>query len=103
MYDFNLCGKYAFPNYLFSETYSGGDRQVIENIFLTLKIVSKYYVFSENETQTALPLYRCIKPLWFTKVQELKEAGNNIELIKKCLDEIEYMQTENIDFISYMI
>ena len=47
-------------------------------------------------------LYRCLKPLWFTRVEELKEAGNNTDAIKACLNETEYALTAPFDFAEHM-
>ena len=93
--DFNLCGREVFLNYLMRENNSG-------SIPEALKISSEYYVFSEEEKQAALPLYRCLKPLWWTAVRELEDAGSDGEKIRKCLDEAEARLTEDIDFRSCM-
>ena len=52
--------------------------------------------------EAALPLYRCLKPLWWTRVRDLKKAGNDREAVKRCLDRTEYYLTEDIDFKTYM-
>ena len=56
----------------------------------------------ETEKEAALPLYRCLKPLWFTRVEALKDAGNDAAAIQQCLDDMERAQTQNIDFRSAM-
>ena len=101
--DFNLCGKDVFLNYLFREIYSGSNDHVLDKICATLKIVSQYYSFSDIEKEAAPLLYRCIKPLWFTQTEALKEAGDNLGSINNCLNETEYMQTRDIDFSINMI
>ncbi len=101
IYDFNLCGKDVFLNYLIRE--NGGDfEEEIEHIRAALKISCGYYTFSEEEKEAALPLYRCLKPLWWTRVRDLKKAGNDREAVKRCLDRTEYYLTEDIDFKTYM-
>ena len=95
VYDFNLCGKEVFLNYLMRENDS-------ETIPEALRISSRYYTFSEAEKQAALPLYRCLKPLWWSAVKSLKDAGDDREAIARCLDRAESLLTEDLDFISYM-
>ena len=58
--------------------------------------------FSEAEKEAALPLYRCLKPLWYTRVEALKDAGSDEASIQRCLDEMEQAQTRSIDFRSVM-
>ena len=60
------------------------------------------YAFSEAEKEAALPLYRCLKPLWYTRVEALKDAGSDEAAIQRCLDEMEQAQTRSIDFRSVM-
>ncbi len=101
VYDFNLCGRDVFLNYLMRENYDGFERE-IGLIRAALKTACEYYRFSELEKDTALMLYRCLKPLWFSRVEELKECGNDPKAIKALLDEIEYYLTAPIDFRGYM-
>ena len=96
VYDFNLCGREVFLNYLMRE--SNG----VSGICEALQIASEVYRFSELEKNTALPLYRCLKPLWYTRVEELKEAGSDPAAIRACLDEAEHALTAPIDFAAYM-
>lgn len=99
--DFNLCGRDVFLNYLMRENY-GDFKEELEMIRKALRIASQYYVFSEDEKRAALPLYRCLKPLWFNRVEDLREAGNDEQKIRQCLDRIEYYQTAEIDFTNCM-
>ena len=96
VYDFNLCGREVFLNYLMRES-SG-----VSGICEALQIASEVYRFSELEKNTALPLYRCLKPLWYTRVEELKEAGSDPAAIRACLEETERALTAPIDFVKYM-
>lgn len=96
VYDFNLCGKDVFLNYLMRE--SNG----VSGICKSLKIAAEYYRFSDIEKDAALMLYRCLKPLWYTKVEALKKAGNDLNAIQASLDETEYALTAPIDFREYM-
>ena len=96
VYDFNLCGREVFLNYLMRENNG------VSGICEALKIASESYRFSDIEKDTALMLYRCLKPLWYTRVQELKKAGNDPDAIRTCLDETEHALTSPIDFSEYM-
>jgi Putative homoserine kinase type II (protein kinase fold) len=101
VYDFNLCGREVFLNYLMRENYDGFERE-IGLIRAALKTACEYYRFSELEKDTALMLYRCLKPLWYTSVKELKKAGNNTDAINTCLNEAEHALTAPIDFAEHM-
>lgn len=92
VYDFNLCGKDVFLNYLMRESRG------VSGIRQALKIAAEEYRFSELEKDTALMLYRCLKPLWYTTVEELRKAGNDPAAIKKSLDATEAALTSPISF-----
>ena len=47
-------------------------------------------------------LYRCLKPLWYTRVQELKEHGNNLDALQSFLDMTESDLTSHVDFRKHM-
>lgn len=98
VYDFNLCGKDVFLNYLFREIHGKTYQDEINQILRILKIVQPFYHFSKIEKEAAPLLYRCIKPLWYYRIEELKRAANDDEKIKDCLEKIEYAQTVDIDF-----
>lgn len=98
VFDFNLCGKEVLLNYLFRENHHDDFSVELEMIFRALKIVSEYYFFSDLEKSVALPLYRCLKPLWYTRVYQLKEAGTDMDAVRALLDEIELYQTKEIVF-----
>ncbi len=100
--DFNLAGKDEFLNYLFREIYIGTFEEELAEIRRALKICKEVYSFTKEEQYVALLIYRCVKPLWYTRVKTLKEAGNDLKLIQKCLDEMELAQTKEIDFRSVM-
>ena len=101
VYDFNLCGRDVFLNYLMRENYDGFEKE-LELIRAVLRIASAYYEFTEEEKAAAPLLYRCIKPLWYNRVEELKEAGNETEKIRRCLDRTEHYLTADIDLTSCM-
>ena len=102
IYDFNLAGRDEILNYLLREIYDGTFEEERREILRALEIVSKHYKFSDLEIMAAPLIYRCVKPLWFTRVQQLKKSGTDITAIQKCLDEIEHAQTDEIDFESVM-
>lgn len=101
VYDFNLCGRDVFLNYLMRENYADFEEE-LELIRSALTIAKEHYAFSEAEKAAALPLYRCIKPLWYNRVYDLKQAGGDTIGIKHCLDRIEHYLNADIDFRSYM-
>ena len=99
VFDFNLCGRDELLNYLFREFDYGNDTEG-KLILGAVSAASSVYRFNDDE-MTAMPLiYRCIRPLWSTEVDKLKEAGEDIAAIKVCLDMAEYHQTRTIDFKS---
>ena len=102
VYDFNLCGKDVFLNYLFREIFCSDEEEELKRILDALTKVSEIYRFTEMEKKAALLLYRCIKPLWFNRVQKLKAAGGDLGAVKACLDKTEFVQTKGIDFATYM-
>lgn len=99
VFDFNLCGRDVFLNYLFREIHWQFELQYLLD---TLKNVSKVYAFSELEKQAASLLYRCLVPLWFTEIETLKEAGQDERKIQECLNRTEELQTKEIPFAEYM-
>ena len=102
VFDFNLCGREVFLNYLFREIFNTDFAQELERIFKILKLVSRYYRFSTAEKKAALMLYRCLKPLWFNKLQKLKQMKEDIPAVKEHLKETERYLTEPIDFAKWM-
>lgn len=95
VFDFNLSGREVFLNYLMRENSS-------ETIPEALQISCAYYTFSEEEKEAALPLYRCLKPLWWSSIRELKDARDDEEKVRRCLDAAESCLTEEIDWKRYM-
>lgn len=102
IYDFNLAGKDEFLNYLFREIYSGSFDEELSEILRALEVASEVYSFSEEEILAAQLIYRCVKPLWYTRVLTLKQAGQDYDKVKDILDEMENAQIRNIDFRSVM-
>ena len=96
IYDFNLCGKDVFLNYLMREVHG------VPRICEALKIAAGYYRFSDLEKDAALMMYRCLKPLWYIRVEGLKELGSDRIAIKAFLDETEQMLTSPVSFREYM-
>ena len=102
IYDFNLAGRDVFLNYLFREILGRTMEEELAEILRALRIVKKYYTFSEEEIAAAPLIYRCVKPLWFCPVDDLKNAGTDRAAIQKQLDEMEYAQVREIDFAGAM-
>lgn len=101
--DFNLAGKDQFLNYLFREIFKGNFEEELNEILRALSVVKLEYKFSKEEIKAAPLIYRCIKPLFFTRTYEVKSRQKNPEKLEEFLNEIEYYQTKDIDFKSYMI
>ncbi len=91
VYDFNLCGRDVFLNYLMRENSASGIREA-------LRISSGVYRFSEQEISAAPMIYRCLKPLWFTRLTALKDLGDDRRAIAAFLEETERSLTEPLDF-----
>ena len=102
VYDFNLCGKDVFLNYLFRETVCDDFEKERAVLCQRLAKVSKHYVFENNEKEAALMLYRCLKPLSFDKLAALKAVRDDICLLKMHLEETEKAMTEYFDFAQHM-
>ena len=95
VYDFNLSGKDVFLNYLMREN-------TVDTIPKALLAASRYYEFTEEEKAAALPMLRCLKALWYSRVRELKKAGDDPEKIRGCLDFSEKLLTEEKDLAGFM-
>lgn len=103
VFDFNLCGRDVYLNYLFREIWWIEDEEAeLSYILNELKDACSVYTFTDEEKKAALLIYRHIKPLWFTEVDKLKKAGTDALAVSKCLDETESKQTREIDFDLYM-
>ena len=94
--DFNLCGRDVFLNYLMRENND------VQEICEALKISAEYYRFSEIEKEAAPMMYRCLKPLWYSSVEKIRDSVNDYRSAKKHLDETERELTRKIDFRKYM-
>lgn len=101
VFDFNLCGKDVFLNYMFRETNSDNHQKELDAILNRCKLVSKYYKFSNNEIKAAPMIYRCVKPL-YNYADKLKRLKDNKDELTKFLDETELFLKKDIDFASYM-
>ena len=88
--------SHVFLNYLIRENVG------VSGICEALRIAAESYRFSELEKDTVLMLYRCLKPLWYTEVQALKEAGDDRAAVRAVLDRTEHALTAPIDFRKYM-
>ncbi len=114
--DFNIAGREVFLNYLFREVpFIFGKRtekpapeepgswpkELLRRLVYGITVVRERYRFSESEKELALPLFRCLSPLWFTSVEQLKAAKGEEE-IQAALVDTERLQTMEIDFRAYM-
>lgn len=102
IYDFNLCGRDVFLNYLMRETLDPDPQAEREAIFRRLELVRDIYPFSPLEKQAALPLYRCLKPLWWHRLELLKKLRDDPAGLRALLDEVEALLTCDFDFASHM-
>ena len=102
IYDFNLCGKDVFLNYLFRETYCKGFEEERQMLYKRLKLVSEIYSFHTCEKEAVLLLYRCLKPLWINKLERLKSFEGNIDFVKEYLTQTEQALTASFEFSKYM-
>ena len=87
--DFNLCGRDVFLNYLMREN------RPLEQLRRRLRLVSSIYRFSDLEKQAAPLLYRCLAPLWSSRVEKLKQVSGDDTALRQFLDETERMLTED--------
>lgn len=88
VYDFNLCGREVFLNYLMREN-------TIDTIPRALRIAAKHYTFSDEEKAAAELVFRADKALWWGRISELKKAEGDPEKIRASLDESERLLTED--------
>lgn len=118
--DFNIAGRDTLLNLIMREapfTWGGtgvdtdgmspGEVARRENdaavrcIKYALSVTGREYRFSNAERELALPLFRCVKPLWWTD-RECLEAAKTDDDISAALDEAERLLTEDFDFASVM-
>lgn len=95
--DFNLCGRDVFLNYLFREC-----RLEVSCFQQALQTASAVYKFSEVEKLAAPLIFRCVEPIFYNALDDLKEAGADKEKIKKCLDTAEHLLTADFGFEAFM-
>ena len=91
VYDFNLCGRDAFLNYLMRENGASDIREA-------LRAAAEVYRFSESEIEAAPMMYRCLKPLWYTRLKALKKLGDDRAAVAAFLEETERSLTGPLDF-----
>ena len=112
VYDFNIAGSEVFINYLIREIpyvmttdafdASKVDDYALKSILHAIEVSKKVYRFNDLEKRAAIMIYRCVKPIWFTEVENLRRAGGDSAAIAQCLDKTEFIQTRDIDFAGYM-
>ncbi len=118
--DFNIAGRDTLLNLIMREApFTWGDTgedtdglspgevarrendDAVRCIKYALSVAGREYRFSDAERELALPLFRCVKPLWLTNCECL-EAAKTDEDIAAALDEAERLLTEDFDFASVM-
>ncbi len=102
LYDFNCSGREVFLNYLFRESYCADFAAEVELLRQRLRLVRESYTFSPLEKAAALPLYRCLKPLWFNKRLRLKQLAADPAALQNWLDQTEHALTADIDLAREM-
>ena len=102
IFDFNLAGKEVVLNYLFRETLGNDFEDELDQLFEMLQVVGEYYEYSELEKELVFKLYRYLKPLWFIKIENLKNKKDDWTAVRAYLDKTEEYLTKEIDFTVYM-
>ena len=119
--DFNIAGRDTLMNLIMREapfTYGDADESTedltpgelarrenddaVRCIKYALSVAGREYRFSDAERELALPLFRCVKPLWWTD-REYLEAAKTDDDIAAALDEAERLLTEDFGFASEMM
>lgn len=119
--DFNLSGRDTALNYMFMTSmwdfgedagfyakdgqkryYDAAlDKKFDDSLLHNLKIAGQTYSFSQLEKETAILLYRYVRPFRWPQIDELKEARDDSERVSKLLDWVEYELTrEDLGFES---
>ena len=99
VFDFNLCGRDVFLNYLIREIGDDDPEKERQRICRALEASQEHYAFSQQEKNCVLMLYRCLKPLWYTLKVTDKTTD---EEIQAQLDSAEEKLTGEFDFCKYM-
>lgn len=99
VFDFNLCGRDVFLNYLIREIGDDEPEKERQRICQALETAREHYIFSQAEKDCVLMLYRCLKPLWNTLKVTDKTPD---EEIRAQLDSAEHKLTGEFDFCKYM-
>ncbi|MBR1421886.1 MAG: phosphotransferase [Ruminococcus sp.] len=103
VFDYNLCGKEVFLNYIFRENFARDFETEIEKIKKVLKITAGHYEYSKEEKQYALMLYRCLKPIRKDfEIEELLNSGADNDKISACLDSSEHYLTAEIELFDLL-
>jgi hypothetical protein len=121
MLDFNLCGRDTILNYLFREAMVDFNEDVLEendekvyysavtndtaikSLLNNISLVKRYYTFSTIEKESAILLYRYLRPFWWNPYHEICSVKDNTQKVEKILDWIENELTRNdIDFTKAM-
>lgn len=116
MLDFNLCGRDTIINYLFRETmmecdgcgynvfYSKEANDKTTKLFLSkIQMIADIYPFSELERNTAILVYRYLKPFWWRPAHEIENVKDDERKVLQIFEWVENELTRtDVEFTSVM-
>lgn len=102
MLDFNLCGKDTVLNHLFREIlleydihgngifYSKEANDEATDLFLSkVRLVAEVYPFSELEKNTAVLVYRYLRPFWWRPSHEIEKVKGDDQKVCQIFEWVE--------------
>jgi len=102
--DFNLCGRDTILNYLFRESmvdlnedipnendnkvyYSASANDTaVRSLLYNISIVKKAYAFTDFEKESAVLIYRYLRPFWWGAFHELSKVKDDAGKVEEILD-----------------
>lgn len=116
MLDFNLCGRDTIINYLFREImmecdccgydvfYSKEANDKTIKLFLSkIQMIAGIYPFSELERNTAILVYRYLKPFWWRPAHEIENVKDDEQKVLQVFKWVENELTRtDVEFTSVM-
>lgn len=116
MLDFNLSGRDTIVNHLFTEImiecdccgydvfYSKEANEKTIKLFLSkIRLIADIYEFSEMEINTAILIYRYLKPFWWRPAHEIENVKDDEQKVLQIFEWVENELTRtDIDFSSVM-
>lgn len=117
--DFNLCGYDSVLNCLFRESFTNfkdvpydnennmfyseeRNEKALRSFYDNIRIIKETYAFSQLERETAILLYRYLRPFWWQPFHALSQDTTDAERAAKILTWIEREQQREIDFDALM-